>query len=265
MRVRGFTQDDAHIFCTPEQIEDEVVEVLRFSLRMLEAFGFEDFKAYLATRPDRAVGEPERWDQAVEALKRAIAVEDLPYEIDEGGGAFYGAKIDLKLRDALGREWQTTTIQFDFNLPERFDLKYIGRDGLEHRPYMVHRALLGSIERFFGILIEHYGGAFPVWLAPVQAALIPIADRHNAYAHQVAARLTADQVRVEVDDSSDRMQAKIRTAQLQKVPYMLVIGDREVEKETVAVRLRSGEDLGPLSLADFVARVKEAVAEKQGL
>jgi threonyl-tRNA synthetase len=265
MRVRGFTQDDAHIFCTPDQIESEVLEVLRFSLRLLEAFGFEDFRAYLATRPDHAVGEPERWDQAIEALKRAIAVEGLPYEIDEGGGAFYGAKIDLKLRDALGREWQTTTIQFDFNMPDRFDLKYVGPDGFEHRPYMVHRALLGSIERFFGILIEHYGGAFPAWLAPVQATVIPIADRHNAFAHEVAAKLNAAALRVEVDDSSDRMQAKIRDAQLQKVPYMLVIGDREMEAGEVAVRLRSGQDLGSQPVPDFVAMVHDAVAAKRDL
>ncbi|MFC2015782.1 threonine--tRNA ligase [Chloroflexota bacterium] len=265
MRVRGFTQDDAHVFCTPDQIESEILEVLRFSLRLLEAFGFEDFRAFLATRPEHAVGEPERWDQAIEALKRAIAVEGLPYEIDEGGGAFYGPKIDLKLRDALGREWQTTTIQFDFNLPDRFDLKYIGPDGLEHRPYMVHRALLGSIERFFGILVEHYGGAFPAWLAPVQATVIPIADRHNAFAHQVAAKLNAAALRVEVDDSSDRMQAKIRDAQLQKVPYMLVIGDREMEADEVAVRLRSGQNLGSQTVPDFVLMVQEAVATKRDL
>jgi len=265
MRVRGFTQDDAHIFCTPQQIEDEVLEVLRFSLRMLEAFGFSEFKAYLATRPERAVGEPERWAQAIESLKRAIAVEALPYELDEGGGAFYGPKIDLHLRDALGRSWQMTTIQFDFNLPDRFDLKYIGPDGLEHRPYMVHRALLGSIERFFGVLLEHYGGAFPVWLAPVQAMLIPIADRHNDYAYKVAAQLKAAQLRVEVNDSSDRMQAKIRDAQLQKIPYMLVIGDREVENGAVAVRLRSGEDLGAQQVSDFVVIAQAAVASKDGL
>jgi threonyl-tRNA synthetase len=265
MRVRGFTQDDAHIFCMPEQIEDEVLEVLRFSLRMLEAFGFSEFKAYLATRPERAVGEPERWTQAIESLKRAIDVEALPYELDEGGGAFYGPKIDLHLRDVLGRSWQMTTIQFDFNLPDRFDLKYIGPDGLEHRPYMVHRALLGSIERFFGVLLEHYGGAFPVWLAPVQAMLIPIADRHNDYAYEVAAQLKAADLRVEVNDSSDRMQAKIRDAQLQKIPYMLVIGDREVENGAVAVRLRSGEDLGAQQVSDFVAIAQAAVASKDGL
>jgi threonyl-tRNA synthetase len=265
LRVRGFTQDDAHIFCTPEQIEDEILEVLRFSMRLLQAFGFSDIKAYLATRPEKAVGEPARWDQAIEALKRAIAVEDLPYEMDEGGGAFYGPKIDLKLRDALNREWQMTTIQFDFNLPDRFDLKYIGADGLEHRPYMVHRALLGSLERFFGVLIEHYGGAFPVWLAPVQAKLIPIADRHNDYAHKVAAQLRAANLRVEVNDTSDRMQAKIRDAQLQKIPYMLVIGDREAEDNAIAVRLRSGEDLGALPVADFAAIAQAAIEERRDL
>jgi threonyl-tRNA synthetase len=265
LRVRGFTQDDAHIFCTPEQVESEVVEVLRFSLRLLEAFGFADVKAYLATRPEKAPGDLERWEQATEALKRAIDVEGLPYEVDEGGGAFYGPKIDLKLRDALGREWQMTTIQFDFNLPERFDLKYIGSDGQEHRPYMVHRALLGSIERFFGVLIEHYGGAFPVWLAPVQAKIIPIADRHNDYAYRVAVQLKAAGLRVEVNDSSDRMQAKIRAAQLQKVPYMLIMGDREAEDEAVAVRLRSGEDLGAQSIVDFSAMAQSAVAERRDL
>jgi len=265
MRVRGFTQDDAHIFCTPEQVEDEIIEVLRFSLRMLEAFGFSSFKAYLATRPEQAVGEPARWDQATDALRRAIAAEDLDYEMDEGGGAFYGPKIDLHLRDALGRSWQMTTIQFDFNLPDRFDLKYIGADGHEHRPYMIHRALLGSIERFVGVLIEHYGGAFPVWLAPVQAMLIPIADRHNAYAHEIAAQLKAAGLRVEVNDSSDRMQAKIRGAQLQKVPYMLVLGDREIEDGAVAVRLRSGENLGALPIADFITLAQSAVEEKREL
>jgi threonyl-tRNA synthetase len=265
MRVRGFTQDDAHIFCTPEQIEDEVAEVLRFSLRLLEAFGFSEFKAYLATRPEHAVGDASRWEQATASLRRAIDTEGLSYEMDEGGGAFYGPKIDLHLKDVLGRSWQMTTIQFDFNMPDRFDLKYIGPDGLEHRPYMVHRALLGSIERFFGVLVEHYGGAFPAWLAPVQAAIIPIADRHNEYAHEVAAQLKAAGLRVEVNDSSDRMQAKIRDAQLQKVPYMLVIGDREVEGGAVAVRLRSGENLGAQSVPDFLSRALDAVAEKRDL
>jgi threonyl-tRNA synthetase len=265
MRVRGFTQDDAHIFCTPEQIEDEILEVLRFSVRLLKAFGFTEFKAYLATRPEKAVGEPARWDQAIEALKRAIAIEGLPYEIDEGGGAFYGPKIDLKLRDALNREWQMTTIQFDFNESERFDMTYVGADGQDHRPYMVHRALLGSIERFFGVLIEHYAGAFPAWLAPVQATVIPIADRHNDYAHQVAAQLKASDLRVEVDDSGDRMQAKIRAAQLQKVPYMLIVGDREMQNGAVSVRLRNNQDLGGRPVAEFIAMAQQAVAERRDL
>jgi threonyl-tRNA synthetase len=265
MRVRGFTQDDAHIFCTPDQIEAEILEVLRFSLRMLQAFGFQEFKAYLATRPADAIGDPEKWDQAIAALKRAIAVEGVPYQIDEGGGAFYGPKIDLKLKDVLGREWQTTTIQFDFNMPDRFDMTYIGADGQEHRPYMVHRALLGSIERFFGVLLEHYGGAFPAWLAPVQAEVIPIAERHTAYALQVAGQLRAAGLRVEVDQSGDRMQAKIRAAQLEKVPYMLIVGDREAEGGKVAVRPRSGPDLGAQPVADFLAMALAAVAEKRDL
>jgi len=265
LRVRGFTIDDAHIICRPDQVEEEILGVYDFSLNMLRAFGFHDFAVYLATRPEKFVGVPERWDQAQMALKRALEHQGLPYQVDEGGGAFYGPKIDIKVKDALGREWQTTTIQFDFNLPERFEMTYVGEDGQEHQPYVVHRALLGSLERFFGALIEHYGGAFPVWLAPVQATLIPIADRHNAYAHQVAARLKAAGLRVEVDDSSDRMQAKIRNAQLEKVPYMLIIGDREMERQAVAVRLRNGQDLGPQPLADFIALAQAAIAEKREL
>ncbi len=265
LRVRGFTIDDAHIICRPDQVEDEIMGVYDFSLGMLRAFGFRDFAVYLATRPEKFVGVPERWDQAEVALRRALKEQGLPYEMDVGGGAFYGPKIDIKLRDALGREWQATTIQFDFNLPERFEMTYVGEDSREHQPYMVHRALLGSLERFFATLIEHYAGAFPAWLAPVQAVLIPIADRHNAYAHQVAAQLKAAGLRVEVNDSSDRMQAKIRDAQLQRVPYMLVIGDREVEAGAVAVRLRTEQDLGAQPVSDFIAMAQEAVAEKRDL
>jgi threonyl-tRNA synthetase len=265
LRVRGFTIDDAHIVCRPDQVEDEIMGVYDFSLNMLRAFGFPEYAVYLATRPEKSVGEPERWEQAQRALERALEAQGLPYQVDEGGGAFYGPKIDIKVKDALGREWQTTTIQFDFNLPERFDMTYVGEDGLEHQPYMVHRALLGSLERFFGTLIEHYGGAFPAWLAPVQAVLIPIADRHNAYAQDVATQLKAAGLRVEVNDSSDRMQAKIRDAQLQKVPYMLVIGDREIQNGAVAVRLRSGEDLGAQPVSDFVAMAQAAVADKRDL
>ncbi len=265
LRVRGFTIDDAHIVCRPDQVEDEIMGVYNFSMDMLEAFGFQEFDIYLATRPraGKAVGEPARWEQAQAALRRALEARGLPYQIDEGGGAFYGPKIDIKVKDALGRAWQCTTIQFDFNLPDRFDMTYIGEDGQEHRPYMVHRALLGSLERFFGCLIEHYGGAFPVWLAPVQTMIIPIADRHLDYAHQVQATLRAEGIRAEVDTSGDRMQAKIRNAQLQKIPYMLVIGDREEQNHTVSVRLRTEKDLGPKSLPDFMVMVKALVEAKE--
>jgi threonyl-tRNA synthetase len=253
LRVRGFTQDDAHIICTPEQIEDEILGVLRFSLAMWRAMGFPNVSAYLSTRPEKAVGEPPRWEQATLSLQRALEAEGLAYKLDEGGGAFYGPKIDLKIRDALGREWQMTTIQFDFNEPERFDMVYVGDDGQEHRPYMVHRALLGSMERFFGLLIEHYGGAFPVWMAPVQAVIIPITDRHMAFGREVEGKLREAGLRVEMDASNDRMNAKIWAAQLNKVPYMLVIGDREVEDGAVSVRLRNGEDLGAMPVDAFSA------------
>ena len=262
LRVRGFTQDDAHIICTPDQIEDEILRVLRFSLQLWHDFGFDQVKAYLATRPEKSVGEQSRWDQATESLRKALEIEGTPYELDEGGGAFYGPKIDLKIKDALGREWQMTTIQFDFNLPDRFDMTFIGADGQAHRPYMVHRALLGSMERFFGVLIESYGGAFPLWLAPVQAKIIPIADRHVAFADKVLARLRDAGLRAQVDDSGDRMNAKIRNAQLQKIPYMLVIGDREIEDDAVSVRLRTEENLGALGVDAFIARATGLVEER---
>ncbi|MDI7276284.1 MAG: threonine--tRNA ligase [Anaerolineae bacterium] len=265
LRVRGFTQDDAHIICTPEQIEAEILRVLRFSLHMWRSFGFEDVKAYLATRPPNAIGEPARWDQATASLRRALEEERLPYEVDEGGGAFYGPKIDLKIRDAMGREWQMTTIQFDFNLPERFDMTYAAEDGTLRRPYMVHRALLGSLERFFGLLIEHYGGAFPVWLHPVQARVIPIADRHVPYARQVELELRQAGLRSDVDASSERLNAKIRNAQLLKIPYMLVVGDREAEAHDVSVRLRTMENLGSMPVPEFLARAREVIAQKRGL
>jgi threonyl-tRNA synthetase len=265
LRTRGFTQDDAHIICMPEQIEDELTEVLQFSLHIWQAFGFEEYTPYLSTRPEKSIGTQQQWDRATEVLRMILEKEELAYEVDEGGGAFYGPKIDLHIKDALGRGWQLTTIQFDFNLPERFDMVYTGTDGLQHRPYMVHRTLLGSWERFFGLLIEHYAGAFPVWLSPVQVQVIPIADRHNEYAHRLMKRLKEAGLRVEVDDSSERMQAKIREAQLQKTPYMLVVGDREVEDNTVAVRLRTEEDLGATGVDDFIARVKRVAEAKKGL
>jgi threonyl-tRNA synthetase len=266
LRVRGFTQDDAHHFCRPDQMPEEIDFVLNFSLHILRSFGFSEFNAYLSTRPEgKAAGDPAQWEDAEAALEAALKRAGIPYEIDPGAGVFYGPKIDLKIKDAIGREWQLSTIQFDFNLPERFDMTYVGEDGQEHRPYMVHRALLGSMERFFGVLIEHYGGAFPVWLAPVQATLIPIADRHAAYAEQVAERLKEAGLRVDVDNSSDRMGNKIRKAQEQKIPYMLVVGDKEIEADAVAIRLRTNENLGPKSVNEFIAIAQEAVAEKRDL
>jgi threonyl-tRNA synthetase len=258
LRVRGFTQDDAHIFCRPDQVEDEILRVIDFTMHILGIMGFTEYEIYLSTRPDKYAGEAEKWDMAEDALRCALEKKRLPYRVDEGGGAFYGPKIDLKIKDTLGRAWQCTTIQFDFNLPERFDMIYIGEDGREHRPFMVHRALLGSIERFFGVLIEHYGGAFPLWLSPVQGVIIPISDvKHMEYARKVEADLRAAGLRVEVDDRRDRMGAKIRDAQLQKVPYMLIIGDKELDSGAVAVRLRSGEDLGAIPLEELKARMVE--------
>ena len=260
LRVRGFTQDDAHLFCRPDQMPEEIDRVLNFSLNILRAFGFENFQAYLSTRnPEKAAGDPEDWEAPTEALRQSLEREGVPYVIDEGEAVFYGPKIDIKVKDALGREWQLSTIQFDFILPERFDLAYVGEDGEEHRPYMIHRALLGSMERFMGVLIEHHAGAFPVWLAPVQAVLIPIADRHAEYAREVAATMKEAGVRVEVDDRGERMNAKIRDAQMQKVPYMLVIGDREVEAGAVSVRLRSEEDLGSMQIDPLIERVHAEV------
>jgi len=263
MRVRGFTQDDAHLFCRPDQMPEEIDRVLAFSLSVLRAFGFQDFQCYLSTRnPDKSAGMAEQWEAPTEALRQALERAAVPYRIDEGEATFYGPKIDIKVTDALGREWQLSTIQFDFTLPERFDLAFIGEDGQEHRPYMVHRALMGSMERFMGVLIEHYAGAFPVWLSPVQAMVIPIADRHVEYAGQVQAQLRLGGVRAAIDDRGERMNAKIRDAQMQKVPYMLVVGDRERDAQAVSVRLRSGEDLGSQSMGSFLARIQEEIARR---
>ena len=264
MRVRGFTQDDAHIICTPEQIEDEIAEVLRFSLFMHKTLGFKDIKAYLATKPagDGAVGAPQMWDTALESLRKAVDKEGLAYEMDEGGGAFYGPKIDLKVKDAIGREWQLTTIQFDFNEPERFDMTYIDSDGQKKRPYMVHRALLGSIERFFGVYLEHTAGAFPIWLAPEQAAVIPVGPDFADYAAQVAAELKRAGIRAKAMLSDERMNAKIRDAQGQKVPYMLVVGAKERDEGTIAVRVRDGRQLPAMKVSGFVDMVGSLVASR---
>ena len=256
-RVRGFTQDDAHIFCTPEQIVQEIKDTVEFAKKMLGKFGFHDIQAYLSTKPAKAVGAPARWEQATQSLRDALDQEGMSYEVDEGGGAFYGPKIDMKIKDALGRPWQLGTVQFDFNLPERFHLTYVGDDGKEHQPYMVHRALLGSIERFFGILIEHYAGAFPLWLAPEQVRILPISDKALDYAKKTQAALKAAGFRVEVDSSAEKLGAKIREATLMKVPYQVVVGPRDEANGTISVRSRTDGDLGAMKLEDLVAKLQE--------
>ena len=256
-RVRGFTQDDVHIFCTPEQIVQEIKDTVEFAKKMLGKFGFHDIQAYLSTKPAKAVGDPARWEQATQSLRDALDQEGMSYEVDEGGGAFYGPKIDMKIKDALGRPWQLGTVQFDFNLPERFHLTYVGDDGKEHQPYMVHRALLGSIERFFGILIEHYAGAFPLWLAPEQVRILPISDKALDYAKKTQAALKAAGFRVEVDSSAEKLGAKIREATLMKVPYQVVVGPRDEANGTISVRSRTDGDLGAMKLEDLVAKLQE--------
>ncbi len=260
MRVRGFTQDDGHVFCREEQIADEVLRVLDLTLSMLEDFGFERFVINLSTRPEKAVGSEEIWDKATAALKSALEQKGLDYVLDEGGGAFYGPKIDVKIEDAIGREWQCSTIQLDFNLPERFDMEYVAADGERHRPIMIHRALLGSLERFFGVLIEHFAGRFPPWLAPVQAVVLNITDRQAKYAAEIGESLKNQGFRSEVDLRNEKIGFKIREHTLHRVPYLLVVGDREMESGTVAVRSREGEDLGSMALDGFVERLAAEVA-----
>src|SRR5271165_3244646 len=266
LRVRGFTQDDAHIFCTPEQIEEEVVNCLEFATDTLKTFGFNDYHAEISTWDGGASGkyegEPENWALAEGALRKACDRLGIHAPVIPDEAAFYGPKIDVKLVDAIGRLWQLSTVQFDFTLPRRFELEYIAEDGKKHRPLMVHRALFGSVERFFGILVEHYAGAFPVWLAPVQAAILPITDKQTAYANEVAEKLKAAGVRVTVDDRNEKVNLKIREAQLQKVPYMLVIGGREAEAGQVAVRHRKKGDLGPVAVEEFVRTVTSEIAAK---
>ena len=263
MRVRGFTQDDAHLFVTPDQMDDEIMEVLRFSLHMLHAFGFNDIHAYISTKPEKSVGEVEKWNAATEALKKAVEKEGLKYDIDEGGGAFYGPKIDLKIKDAIGREWQLSTVQFDFNLPERFGMTFVDKDGVEKRPYMIHRALLGSIERFFGVLMENYAGAFPPWLSPDQIAIIPVGDMAYDYSKDLASSLRKEGFRVSLDLSDDRMNAKIRKAQKQKTPYMLIIGEKEMAGNLVSIRYRNGKQVNLVPTADFIKEVHTTIDNKE--
>ncbi|MBX6423569.1 threonine--tRNA ligase [Thermosulfurimonas sp. F29] len=261
LRVRGFTQDDAHIFCREDQLEEEIFRVLDLVVYFLSVFGFEEYQIYLSTRPEKYVGSEEIWEKAEGALAAALEKKGLSYEIDPGEGVFYGPKIDLKIRDVLGRFWQCSTIQVDFNIPERFDLSYIGPDNRPHRPIMIHRALLGSLERFFGVLIEHYAGAFPVWLAPVQAVVLTVADRHLPFAEEVQRELSRAGIRAELDARGERLGFKIREAQVKKIPYMVIIGDKEVEGRRLTVRTRKGENL-ELGLEEFCARVRREIAEK---
>jgi len=262
-RVRGFTQDDAHIFCRFDQLEDEVAGVLDLALFMVDTFGFSNYQILLSTRPEKYTGTIQTWDEATETLSRALARQRLPYNVDAGEGVFYGPKIDIKFEDAQGRGWQGPTIQVDFNLPQRFDVTYIGEDGQEHLVAMVHRTVLGSMERFLASLIEHYGGAFPAWLAPLQVMVIPVADRHLDYAHKLEDELKGEGVRVEVDARSETVNLKIRQAQLDKIPCMLVVGDREVAASTISVRLRSGEQVASQPFARFKESIKKAIVNRE--
>jgi len=262
MRVRGFTQDDAHIFCRSDQLEDEIERVLGFSLHILRSFGFSDFDIFLSTKPEKHVGDDAAWELAEGALRKALEKSKLKFEVDPGEGVFYGPKIDIKIKDSLGRSWQCTTIQVDFNLPERYRMDYVGSDGARHQPIMIHRALMGSLERFFGVMIEHYAGAFPPWLAPVQALLLSVGDGQIEYANKVAGMFLDKGLRAEVDDRNEKLGLKIREAQLSKVPYMLVVGAREAEAGTVAVRSRKEGDLGAMKIEAFVERLAKEVAER---
>jgi threonyl-tRNA synthetase len=263
LRVRGFTQDDAHIFCTPEQIESEVEACIDFAEAVLKTFGFEQFQVELSTwdpKDKKFIGSAEKWDNAIGSLTRVLDRKNIPYRTIAGEAAFYGPKIDIKLVDVLGRLWQLSTVQFDWNLPARFDLEYIGEDGAPHQPVMVHRALFGSVERFFGVLIEHYAGAFPMWLAPVQVGLVPISEKHHEYAKTVQQRLEAAGLRVEADLSNQKMNAKIRDFGLQKIPFILILGDKEAASDSVSVRVRAKGDEGSVSLSDFIARSHHLVS-----
>jgi len=262
LRVRGFTQDDAHIFCREDQIEDEILNVLDFTLFILKTFGFSRYDIYLSTRPEKYVGTSENWERSTNALKRALETKELPYAIDPGEGVFYGPKIDIKVKDALNRLWQCSTIQVDFNNPERFDISYRGGDGKEHRPIMIHRALMGSLERFFGVLIEHYAGAFPVWLAPVQVKVLTIAERHADYALSLSDALKAEGIRTESDLDNEKIGYKIRSAAVMKIPYSVIVGDKEISEKKITVRKRSGENIGPFTVDEFVGIIKNRIKTK---
>ena len=262
LRVRGFTQDDAHIFCRPDQLEGEISSILDFTVDILSIFGFDKYDIYLSTRPDKFVGSIENWERATSALGNALKQKGLSYQIDPGEGVFYGPKIDIKIKDVLDRAWQCTTIQVDFNLPERFSITYAGEDGLQHQPIMIHRALMGSLERFFGILIEHYAGAFPLWLSPVQVKVLPITEKQTMYAEEVVSLLRNEGLRAELDSRNEKIGYKIREAQMEKVPFMFIIGGKEEESRSVSVRLRKEGDTGTMPLASALARIKEALTKR---
>ncbi|MCQ9207885.1 MAG: threonine--tRNA ligase [Omnitrophica bacterium] len=263
LRLRGFTQDDAHIFCSPQQLNEEIVGVLNFVQQALDDFGFQNFSVELSTRPHKYTGKDEDWTMARVALEKALEAKGWRYEVNEGEGAFYGPKIDIKLKDALGRFWQCATIQCDFALPERFDLEYIGKDGKAHRPVMLHRVILGSLERFMGALIEHYAGAFPVWLAPLQVMVIPITDEQRDYANEVERTLKKNGIRAQLNARSEPMQKRIRSAQTEKIPYMLVVGAREEDKKEIAVRARAGGEQGVAKIEEFIKKIKEEIEQKK--
>ncbi|MCK5052483.1 MAG: threonine--tRNA ligase [Candidatus Cloacimonetes bacterium] len=263
MRVRGFTQDDAHIICTPDQLDNEIEEVIEFSLNILKAFGFKDFEIYLSTMPEKAVGEKEDWDKATASLKKALEKLRIDYEVDEGGGAFYGPKIDIKIKDALNRSWQCSTIQFDFNLPARFEMEYIGEDNQPHRPFMVHRALLGSLERFFGTLIEYHAGNFPIWLCPTQVKILPISDNYIDYAKKVNAELIKSGIRSEVDFKNEKIGYKIREAEIHKIPYMFIVGQKEMESGSVSVRRHGEGDLGSKKIVEILKEIQREIEERK--
>ncbi len=265
MRVRGFTQDDAHIFLTEDQLEGEIVLIIESVIFFLKTFGFDSYEIFISTRPDKFVGTEDNWQRAESALKSALDLAKLEYNIDPGEGVFYGPKIDIKIKDVLGRKWQCTTIQVDFNLPDRFDVSYIGEDGKEHTPIMIHRAILGSFERFFGVLIEHYAGAFPLWLAPVQLVLIPISQKHHEYAKKIKERFQDKKLRIELDMRNEKMQYKIREAEVNKVPYMAIIGDREINQDSVSLRSRSSrskQDEGIVKIDELIDKLVEQVNSK---
>ncbi|WNY57826.1 threonine--tRNA ligase [Borreliella burgdorferi] len=263
MRARGFTQDDAHIICTHSQVLDEIKEVLRFAIYMWSKFGFSNPKAYLSTKPDKSVGNDSDWEMSLKVLEETLSDFEVPYEIDKGGGAFYGPKIDLKIVDSLEREWQMSTIQFDFNLPERFNMTYTAEDGKEKRPFMIHRALLGSIERFFGILVEHYGGAFPLWLSPVQVVIIPVNNIVEDYAIKVFNKFKNEGIRIKLDNSSSRMNAKIREYQAKKIPYMFIIGEREATEERISIRTRTNEQINGMKLDEALKFILFKIRDKE--